>query len=91
MIFNFILHIVFGTVKLILGVLPTVAATPSAITSGGDWVISTITGVISVLRYVLSDALLIAVMVVVVGMYTFEWVYHSVMWVIRKIPMVNIK
>lgn len=91
MIVAFIVHIIIGTVKLILGVLPTVAATPQAIVDGGTWITDQIAGVISVLRYVLTDALLWACIAVVIGMFTFEMAYHAVMWVIRKIPMINIK
>jgi hypothetical protein len=91
MIFNFMINILIGTVKLILGILPNVVATPQAIVDGGDWVITTISGVISVLSMVLSAPLLAACVVVIIGMFTFEWIYHSVMWILRKIPMVNIK
>lgn len=91
MITDFMITILTGSVQLILGVLPDVADTPSAIVDGGDWIIDQITSVISVLSMVLTPALLTATIVVAVGMLLFDNIYHGVMWVLRKIPILNIK
>jgi hypothetical protein len=85
------ISVMIGFVKVVLGILPNVPATPSAIVDGGNWVTSTIGGVISVLSMLLTPALLAAVVLVIVGLINFQWIYHTVMWVVRKIPMVNIK
>ncbi len=91
MIIDLMISVMIGFVKVVLGILPNVPATPSAIVDGGNWVTSTIGGVISVLSMLLTPALLAAVVLVIVGLINFQWIYHTVMWVVRKIPMVNIK
>jgi hypothetical protein len=78
-------------VQFILAILPNVAQTPQSIVDGGQWVINTITGVISVLSMIYTPVMLAAIMIVIVGMFTFEWIYHTTMWVVRKIPMINMK
>jgi hypothetical protein len=91
MIINFIVSTLFTCIEAILGILPNVAATPDAIVSGGQWVTDQVANVISVLTMVFTAPLLTACVVCIVGMFSFEWIYHSVMWIIRKIPVVNIK
>lgn len=91
MVVNFIIHAVLSILQTILGVLPTVPAVPSAVVSGGDWVVSTIASVISVLRMVYGGPLLDAIVIVIVALFNFEWIYHTVLWIVRKIPMINIK
>jgi hypothetical protein len=91
MIFTILVIGMLELVKLILGILPDAPATPSAVTSGGSWVTDQVGSVISVLNYVFTPALMTAVMVVVVAMFTWEYIYAAAMWLIRKIPMINIK
>ena len=91
MIIEFIVNSLISVLKTVFSPLPNVPATPSAIVSGATWVTTTISGVVSLLRYVYGDALFTAIIVVVVALLNFEWIYHSLMWVVRKIPMVNIK
>jgi hypothetical protein len=54
-------------------------------------VTTTITSVISILSMLLSPTLLAACVVIILGMLNFQWIYHSVLWVIRKVPVINIK
>jgi hypothetical protein len=91
MIIDFSIKVLVGFVKAVMGILPNVPATPSAVVSGGNWVMTTITSVISVLSMLLSPALLTACVLVIVGLINFQWIYHTVMWVVRKIPVINIK
>ncbi len=90
MILNFIIKGILGIVKTILGILPNVPATPTAVSSGGQWIIDQIAAVTSVLSMVYTDTLLTAIIVVILAMYSFEWIYHSTLWLLRKIPMLNI-
>jgi hypothetical protein len=91
MIINFIVQVVLTNIKTALNGLPTVAATPQAVVDGGQWILDTINATISVVSMVLTPTLTAACVVVIIGMFTFEWIYSSVMWVLRKLPMVNIK
>jgi len=90
-IIEFIVWSLTSVVQLVLGILPNVPATPQPIIDGGAWVIDTIAGVISVLTMVYGQALLTAIVVVIVGILGFEQIYHTAMWVIRKIPFINVK
>lgn len=91
MIIEFLLSVLVGFIKLVLGILPNVPATPDAVLNGGNFITSTISSVISVLSMLLTPVLLGACVVIILGMLNFTWIYHSVMWVIRKLPVLNIK
>jgi len=91
MIIDFILDIFKTVYTTVLGVLPNLPQTPQAVIDGGQWAIDQITAVGSLLEMIVSTPLLVATMVVVAGIYLFEFVYHSVMWVLKKIPMLAIK
>lgn len=91
MIIEYLIYALLGVVKLLFGILPDLPDTPETIVNGGDWIIETIGGVISVLTFFLSPALMVACMFVIVAMFTFEHVYHGLMWILRKIPILNIK
>lgn len=91
MIIQFVLDILLGVVKLIFSVLPTVPAMPSAITSASSWVTDQISNAMSIINMVYGDTLMAAITIVIVAMFTFEWLYHSAMWIIRKVPIWNIE
>jgi len=91
MLFNFIVNAIVSLVTAILSVLPTAPATPTVIVNAGQWTIDTINGVISVLRMIYGGTLLDAIIVVIVALFTFDKVYHATMWILRKIPGLNIK
>lgn len=90
MILMLIIAVFISLVELILGVLPNAPATPQAVTDGGAWIVDQIASTIAVLNYVFTAPLLAAIMIVVIAMFTWEWVYHSTMWLIRKIPALHI-
>lgn len=90
MIILWLLQVVADVLKAVFGILPSVPATPDSIVSGGEWVTNTIASVISVLQYVYTAPLLTAIILVIVGILAFESIYHLVMWVVRKIPFLNI-
>jgi hypothetical protein len=91
MILDFIIEQFCNFTGAVLSVLPDVPPTPQAVIDGGQWVISTIGGVIGILNMIYTPAIMTAVVVIAVGIFNFEWLYHSVMWVLKKIPMINIK
>lgn len=91
MIFTAVVTLFIAMVSLILSVLPTVPATPTAISSGGTWATDQVAAVISVLNTILTPGLVAATMVIAIGLFTWEWVYGSILWVAKKIPVINIK
>lgn len=50
-----------------------------------------IASVISVLNWVFTPALMTAIVIIVVGMFTWEYIYAATLWLLRKIPVINIK
>lgn len=91
MIIEWITRILVNIVMAFFSILPNVPATPADIISGGDWVIQQIVGTIAFIRTIYGNALLVAIVVVMAALVTFPWIYHSVMWILKKIPMLNIK
>jgi hypothetical protein len=91
MIFTLMIVGLIALVQLIFGVLPNAPATPQSVIDGGAWITDQIGSVIAVLNYVFGATLLAAIMVVVIAMFTWEYIYAASMWIIRKIPMINIK
>jgi len=90
MILTLIIVGLMELVNVILGVMPTLPAIPSTISDGGAWVITAISGVVGILNYIYSPTLLAAVVGVIVLLLSFDTIYHTAMWVIRKIPYINV-
>lgn len=90
MIFTYMITALLALVSGIFSILPTVPPMPVAVTTAGVWVTDQITLVVGVLNMIYGQTLLAALMVVIIGMFTFDWIYHTAMWIIRKIPMINI-
>jgi hypothetical protein len=78
-------------IRVIMLPFPTLPAIPSAISTAGAWVTDTIASVTSVLQMIYGSTLLTAIVLVIVGIFGFETVYHLVLWVLKKIPVINIK
>jgi len=75
----------------LLGVLPDLPATPASVITAGDWTIDTIAGAVSFLTMIYGTTLFGAIILIASLTLVFEQAYHTVMWVVRKIPIVNIK
>jgi hypothetical protein len=90
MIVQYLIDAIISVIEGIFGILPSLPATPSSVVSAGSWVTDTITSVIAVFNMVYGSALMAAIMVVILGLLNFTWVYHTLMWIIRKIPVLNI-
>jgi len=91
MIVTFIITTLLNVVKTVMGILPTVPAMPQPVIDAGNWVISTIIGMVSLLTMLYGTTLFAALIVVGLALLNFTWIYHTIMWIVRKIPMVNIK
>lgn len=91
MIVLFILGVFLSAIQGMLGILPNVPATPQGIIDGGQWTIDQVTAVISVLNMLFTPGLVAAVMIVIIATFNFTWIYHATMWIIKKIPMLNVK
>jgi hypothetical protein len=75
-----------GIASFILNIF-NLPAMPSAIVDGGDWIITQVVGAVSFFREVLSAPILAAMIVVFIAYFAFETLYHTTMWIVRKIPI----
>lgn len=91
MIVEYLLSTILNILQVLLGVLPDLPDMPTAITDGTSWVLTQIASVISVIEMYLSRPLLLASITVGVGILIFEYGYSFVMFILRKIPVINIK
>lgn len=91
MIFTAIIVGMLALVQLLLSPLPSLPTTPQPIFDGGNTIINLITSVISFLAYIFSPTLLAAAVAIFIAIFAFDTIYNTVMWTIKKIPMLNIK
>lgn len=77
-------------VQAIFSVIPDLPAMPQAVIDGGDWVVDAIAEFSSFLS-MLYGPTLGPIIVLVVGYYAFEHLYGVTLWVLKKIPALNIK
>jgi hypothetical protein len=91
MITNTIIHVVMSAVSALLSILPTLPAMDSGVVSAGSWVTTQVGAVIAVLNWIFTPSLMAAIVVIIVALFNFEWVYHSVMWIVHKIPIISVR
>lgn len=91
MIITFIITSLITLIAVLITPIPTLPDIPTAISDAGDWLIDQVESVVGILNLVYGHTLLVAIMVVVAGMFSFTTVYHSIMWIVRKIPIINVK
>jgi hypothetical protein len=75
----------------IFSALPDVPDMPQEVLTITSSFIETITGVKGFFTMIYGDVLFYLIVAVVFGIYSFSLVYHTVMWIVRKIPMLSIR
>lgn len=91
MILTFIITSIMKLIELIFSVLPSLPAMPPEIINGSEWFITSIQKMSSLLMMLFNPILFVACVVLIFLAINFNYIYQSVMWIIRKIPMINIK
>lgn len=91
MVLDFIFNIFASIVKSVFGILPTVPAIDSSISNAGTWITTNVSDLISVIHLIYGRTLFNVIMLTVLVLLNFEWVYHTILWIIKKIPIINIK
>lgn len=91
MVFTIIMKLVLDLLIAIFGILPTLPAMPSVIVTAGNWVLTQVGNFTSVINMVFGSTLATAIFVIIIGLFTFEWIYHSTMWLLTKIGVLGIK
>jgi hypothetical protein len=91
MIFDTLITGIFALITTVLGVLPSLPAIPTDITTPMESFFTFVHDGAAILDMVLTTPLLTAAILVIAGTLAFEQIYHGVMWLVRKIPMINMK
>jgi len=91
MILEFLLTAFLALVMGLFGWLPNIPPIPTAISDMGEQVIDIVAGVASILAMLLSPALLLAGTSAIIVMIFFHQIYFVVLWVLKKIPFINLK
>jgi len=91
MILEFISTLIMGAMIALFDALPDLPAMPSSIATAGDWTIDQIGNVVSMLSMLYTPTLLAAIVVVCLALFGFEFLYRQFLWVLKKIPIINIK
>lgn len=89
-----IVFIVILGVALLLGVfviLPPLPPTPQVLLDLSTSLADILFNTMYFMSHVLTKPLLLAILGVSMGLFLFQPVYHSVMWVLKKIPVLGIK
>ena len=91
MIVDGLIHVLLGVVTTIVSVFPTLPAIDPSIVTAGNWVTTTLGQGASFAQFLYGTALFNAIIAVLIAIWAFEPIYHGVMWVLKKIPFLNIK
>jgi len=91
MIVEFLSTLIMGAMIVLFDALPDLPSMPTAISTASEWTIDQIAGVISFLSMLYTPVLLTAIVLVIIALFSFEFLYRQFLWVIKKIPIINIK
>lgn len=91
MVIEYIIHIMLEILRAPIEILPALPDTPASIVEATEWIIDAIRDSAGVLAALFTTPLLTATILIIVALNTWETFYHSTMWIIRKVPFVNIK
>lgn len=88
MIFNVIFELVETLLTTVLGILPSLPEMPAGIVTVADTLNQYLVwGVRYVIVYFLGGTFVALILPLIVVLVNFTWIYHSVMWVIKKLPI----
>jgi len=91
MIITFLLTAFLAIMQGLFSALPSIPPIPTAISDVGDQLIAFIGNSVSVLVMLLGGPLLAAAVGVALALFFFTKIYYVVMWVLKKIPLINLK
>jgi hypothetical protein len=90
MIIDGIVHVFLGVVSSIISVFPSIPAIDPSIVTAGNWITTTVGEGSAFAQFLYGTTLLDALIAIAVAIWAFEPIYHGVMWVIHKIPFLNV-
>ena len=77
-------------ITFLLSAIPAIAQMPTAVTDGLDLILSGLTNVVHLLRYAYTPLFFNAMIIIALAVLTFNYWYSGLMWVLRKIPFIDI-
>lgn len=89
-----IVFIIIAAVALLTAVfmvMPDLPATPESLIAIQDGFNNILLQAIQFIRYFLSPQLTFVVVMVIAAVFASEPIYHGIMWILRKIPVLGIK
>lgn len=71
----------------VFGILPDIPDLPSGITNVLDTGLDFISNGFTFVTYIFGSAYLLVVLPLLIILINFRWIYHLVMWIVRKLPI----
>jgi len=87
MIFEALFTLISVLLQSVLGILPDLPAVSTSISDAGDWIIDIVGSVMFVPFHLLGVSFTLAMFGALVLLIAFDQIYHTVMWILRKLPI----
>lgn len=91
MLIDWLLTAVQTLITSVFGILPSLPPMPDPIINAGNWFVATVGSIVGLLRYFYTPVFFDILMVLFIAFLAFEQIYHLTMWILKKIPVVNVK
>ena len=91
MIILFIFLALFAVIKLVFNVLPSLPAMPVQIIEAGGWFIDVVSHATGFFKYLYGSVFFNIIITLLIGLLAFEQIYHFTLWILKKIPAINVK
>jgi hypothetical protein len=91
MILDWILNAAQTLITTVFSILPNLPPMPSQITDSCDWLVNMVSHSTGVLKYIYTPVLFNIIIGLVVTLLLFEQIYHLGMWLLKKIPIIDVK
>lgn len=86
----FIMSCITG-ILAILAFVPDLPQAPEFLLSFSDLLTNILRDFSSIYRYIMSPMLALFSLTLIVALLTFEPIYHMIIWILKKLPVVGIK
>lgn len=87
----FIIVAAVALLTVVFVAMPDLPATPELLISMQEAFNGILLNAIQFIRYFLTPQLTFVSLVVIIGVFASEPIYHGIMWILRKIPVLGIK
>lgn len=91
MIIDWILDATQTLLTTVFSILPNLAPMPPQIIAACDWLIDMVGHSAGILKYIYTPVMFNLIVGLVISLLLFDQIYHLGMWIIKKIPVINVK